>query len=244
MKGTRFTTGFGKTLKRLLGCGVGVHHAGMLPRYRLLVERLAQQGPSAGDLRYRYARSGHQRPDSHGPAHRAGEIRRPQAAPSAGARVPSDSGPGRPRRLRYRGFGDRRGARARHRERARWQRRRAIRKQRKIKKKKPPEGFVGWSEQTFNRLVSAEPRGARAPYAHDALHGAGAGGARRRRLGARGRAGGHRLRPNARAEGAPSAARFRDIRNADGHRRGGKDGGGGGRRRIRADGRPARRFCA
>ena len=44
IKGTRFTTGFGKTLKRLLGCGVGVHHAGMLPRYRLLVEKLAQQG--------------------------------------------------------------------------------------------------------------------------------------------------------------------------------------------------------
>ena len=44
IQGTRFTTAFGKTLKRLLGCGVGVHHAGMLPRYRLLVEKLAQQG--------------------------------------------------------------------------------------------------------------------------------------------------------------------------------------------------------
>ena len=44
LAGTRFTTAFGKTLKRLLGCGVGVHHAGMLPRYRLLVEKLAQQG--------------------------------------------------------------------------------------------------------------------------------------------------------------------------------------------------------
>ena len=43
-KGTRFTTAFGKTLQRLLSCGVGVHHAGMLPRYRLLVEKLAQQG--------------------------------------------------------------------------------------------------------------------------------------------------------------------------------------------------------
>ena len=41
-KGTSFSTAFGKILKRLLGCGVGVHHAGMLPRYRLLVERLAQ----------------------------------------------------------------------------------------------------------------------------------------------------------------------------------------------------------
>lgn len=43
-KGTRFTTAFGKTLQRLLSFGVGVHHAGMLPRYRLLVEKLAQQG--------------------------------------------------------------------------------------------------------------------------------------------------------------------------------------------------------
>ena len=43
-KGARFTTAFGKTLQRLLSCGVGVHHAGMLPRYRLLVEKLAQQG--------------------------------------------------------------------------------------------------------------------------------------------------------------------------------------------------------
>ncbi|MFR5090893.1 MAG: hypothetical protein ACLTDR_01760 [Adlercreutzia equolifaciens] len=44
MKGTKFTTPFGKILQRLLAAGVGVHHAGMLPRYRLLVERLAQQG--------------------------------------------------------------------------------------------------------------------------------------------------------------------------------------------------------
>ena len=44
IKGTRFTTAFGKTLQRFLGCGVGVHHAGMLPRYRLLMEKLAQQG--------------------------------------------------------------------------------------------------------------------------------------------------------------------------------------------------------
>ena len=43
-KGTRFSTAFGKTLQRLLSTGVGVHHAGMLPRYRLLVEKLAQQG--------------------------------------------------------------------------------------------------------------------------------------------------------------------------------------------------------
>ena len=36
--------GFGRDLSRLLRNGVGVHHAGMLPRHRRLVERLSQQG--------------------------------------------------------------------------------------------------------------------------------------------------------------------------------------------------------
>uniref|UniRef100_UPI000830C474 DEAD/DEAH box helicase n=1 Tax=Aldersonia kunmingensis TaxID=408066 RepID=UPI000830C474 len=40
----RFATGFGKTLSRLVRHGIGVHHAGMLPKYRRLVERLAQDG--------------------------------------------------------------------------------------------------------------------------------------------------------------------------------------------------------
>ena len=40
----RFTSAFGKTLSRLVRAGIGVHHAGMLPRYRRLVETLAQQG--------------------------------------------------------------------------------------------------------------------------------------------------------------------------------------------------------
>ena len=39
-----FTKGFGQTLRGLLSHGIGVHHAGMLPRYRRLVERLTQQG--------------------------------------------------------------------------------------------------------------------------------------------------------------------------------------------------------
>ncbi|MCV2394019.1 DUF3516 domain-containing protein [Actinotalea sp. M2MS4P-6] len=40
----RFAGGFGQTLSRFLRHGVGVHHAGMLPRYRRVVERLTQQG--------------------------------------------------------------------------------------------------------------------------------------------------------------------------------------------------------
>ena len=44
MTGVRMGRGFGDTLDRLVRNGVGVHHAGMLPRYRRLVERLAGDG--------------------------------------------------------------------------------------------------------------------------------------------------------------------------------------------------------
>ena len=40
----RFGAGFGKTLQKLVKAGIGVHHAGMLPKYRRLVETLAQAG--------------------------------------------------------------------------------------------------------------------------------------------------------------------------------------------------------
>ncbi|MCT3014739.1 DUF3516 domain-containing protein [Propionibacterium freudenreichii] len=42
--GFRFSPGFGNTLSKMLRHGIGVHHAGMLPKYRRLVEQLAQQG--------------------------------------------------------------------------------------------------------------------------------------------------------------------------------------------------------
>ncbi len=42
--GFRFGVGFGRTLARLVRHGIGVHHAGMLPKYRRLVEQLAQTG--------------------------------------------------------------------------------------------------------------------------------------------------------------------------------------------------------
>lgn len=44
LQGVSFGRGFGQTLRSLLSQGIGVHHAGMLPRYRRLVERLTQQG--------------------------------------------------------------------------------------------------------------------------------------------------------------------------------------------------------
>jgi superfamily II DNA or RNA helicase len=42
--GFRFDSPIGKDLRRYVLGGVGVHHAGLLPKYRLLVEKLAQQG--------------------------------------------------------------------------------------------------------------------------------------------------------------------------------------------------------
>lgn len=44
LSGARFTSPYGKELKRWLRHGIGLHHAGLLPRYRILVEQLAQKG--------------------------------------------------------------------------------------------------------------------------------------------------------------------------------------------------------
>ncbi len=44
LKGERWPSPYGKALQRLLRHGIGLHHAGLLPRYRRLVERLAQAG--------------------------------------------------------------------------------------------------------------------------------------------------------------------------------------------------------
>ncbi len=44
LSGVRFDSPFGRDVQRFLRHGVGVHHAGLLPRYRLLVERLAARG--------------------------------------------------------------------------------------------------------------------------------------------------------------------------------------------------------
>jgi superfamily II RNA helicase len=44
LEGVRFTSPYGKEVKRWLRHGIGVHHAGLLPKYRILVEQLAQKG--------------------------------------------------------------------------------------------------------------------------------------------------------------------------------------------------------
>ena len=44
LKGVKFDSPYGKDMMRFLKAGIGLHHAGLLPKYRLLVEQLAQQG--------------------------------------------------------------------------------------------------------------------------------------------------------------------------------------------------------
>lgn len=44
LKDERFNSPYGKEISKLLRHGIGIHHAGLLPRYRVLVEKLTQQG--------------------------------------------------------------------------------------------------------------------------------------------------------------------------------------------------------
>ena len=157
--GFRFTTAFGRMLSRYVRAGIGVHHAGMLPRYRRLVETLAQRGllrvicgtdtlgvginvPIRTVLITALAKYDGQRMrqlsarEFHQVAGRAGR---------AG--------------LRHRRHGRRDGARARDRERRGARARPATtrRSSSKIVRKKAPQGFVNWGEGSFERLVDAEP---------------------------------------------------------------------------------------
>ena len=154
----RFTSGFGKTLSRLVRHGIGVHHAGMLPRYRRLVETLAQAGLlkvicgtdtlgvginvpirtvlftglskyDGSKVRLLQAREFHQ---IAGRAGRAGFDTLGYVVAQAPEHVIEN-------------------------ERALMKAGDDPKKRRKVVRKRPPEGTVGWGEPTFERLVAAEP---------------------------------------------------------------------------------------
>src|SRR6266446_3804532 len=44
LEGFKFSSPYGPEIKKWLRHGIGLHHAGLLPRYRVLVEQLAQRG--------------------------------------------------------------------------------------------------------------------------------------------------------------------------------------------------------
>ena len=154
----RFGAGFGRTLSRLVRHGIGVHHAGMLPKYRRLVEQLAQDGllkvicgtdtlgvginvPIRTVLltgltkfdgtkqRTLKAREFHQ---IVGRAGRAGFDARGWVVAQAPEHVIDNL-----RAVEKAGDDPK--------------------KQRKVQRKKAPEGFVTWSRETFERLIAAEP---------------------------------------------------------------------------------------
>ena len=154
----RFSSGFGKTLSRLVRHGIGVHHAGMLPRYRRLVETLAQAGLlkvicgtdtlgvginvpirtvlftglskyDGQKVRLLQAREFHQ---IAGRAGRAGFDTMGYVVAQAPEHVIENE-----RALAKAGDDPK--------------------KRRKVVRKRPPDGTVGWGEPTFDRLVHAEP---------------------------------------------------------------------------------------
>jgi superfamily II RNA helicase len=154
----RFAAGFGKTLSRYVRHGVGVHHAGMLPKYRRLVERLTQAGllkvicgtdtlgvginvpirtvlftslSKYDGVRVRHlsVREFHQ---IAGRAGRAGYDTVGHVIVQAPEHVIDNE-----RALAK--VGD------------------DPKKRRKVVRKKPPEGMVSWNEPTFTRLVSSQP---------------------------------------------------------------------------------------
>ncbi len=162
----RFTAGFGRTLSRLVRHGIGVHHAGMLPRYRRLVETLAQAGLlkvicgtdtlgvginvpirtvlftalskyDGTTTRLLQAREFHQ---IAGRAGRAGHDTMGSVVVQAPEHVVETE-----RALAKAGDDPR--------------------KRRKVVRKKPPPGFVSWGKPTFERLVAAEPEPLKSSFA-------------------------------------------------------------------------------
>ncbi len=154
----RFTAGFGKTLSRLIRMGIGVHHAGMLPRYRRLVETLAQAGllkvicgtdtlgvginvpirtvVLTGLAKYDGVRVRHLRArEFHQVAGRAGRA----GFDTLGSVVVQAPEHEVENARLVRKAGD------------------DPKKLRRVQRKKPPEGFVNWGDKTFERLVAAEP---------------------------------------------------------------------------------------
>jgi superfamily II RNA helicase len=161
----RFTAGFGKVLSRLVRHGIGVHHAGMLPRYRRLVETLAQAGLlkvicgtdtlgvginvpirtvlftalskfDGTKTRLLQAREFHQ---IAGRAGRAGFDTVGTVVVQAPEHVIENE-----RALAKAGDDER--------------------KRRKVVRRKPPEGFVSWGRPTFERLAASEPEPLRSSF--------------------------------------------------------------------------------
>jgi superfamily II RNA helicase len=82
LENANFRSPYGKDIAKMLRHGIGIHHAGLLPKYRVLVEKLAQS-----HLRHRHPGRRRQRPDPHRSVHPTLQIRRHQLKNSRRARL-------------------------------------------------------------------------------------------------------------------------------------------------------------
>ena len=99
-EGFKFTSPYGPDIKKWLRHGIGLHHAGLLPKYRVLVEQLAQKGLAQGHLRHGHARRRHQRADPHRALHAAVQVRRAKDGDPQRAGFSSDRRTRRTQRIR------------------------------------------------------------------------------------------------------------------------------------------------
>ena len=74
LEGFKFTSPYGPEIKKWLRHGIGLHHAGLLPKYRVLVEQLAQKGLLKVICGTDTLGVGINVPDSHGALHAAVQI--------------------------------------------------------------------------------------------------------------------------------------------------------------------------
>ena len=141
------------------GCGTASAciTPGLLPKYRVLVEQLAQQGPAQGHLRHGHARRRHQRADPHRALH-ASSANSTARRPAFSARAIFTRSAGAPgAKASTTAAGSSRRRRSTSIENLKLEEK-AARGGKKFVKRKPPEkNFVNWDKQTFARLIAAPP---------------------------------------------------------------------------------------
>jgi superfamily II RNA helicase len=158
MAGMKFTSPYGKEVKKYLGHGVGIHHAGLLPKYRVLVESLAQKG-----LLKVICGTDTLGVGVNVPIRTVVLTRLSKYGGSKVALLPSRDFHQITGRAGRRGFDDIgyvvAQAPEHHIENLKMEAKAAgdVKKARKLVKKKPPDGFVGWSEETFAKLQRSTP---------------------------------------------------------------------------------------
>ena len=91
LDGVRFDSPFGKELQRFLRHGIGLHHAGLLPR-TASSSRSSRRAGSSRSSRHGHARHGREHPHPHRALHAAVQVRRREDRDPLRAGLPPDRG--------------------------------------------------------------------------------------------------------------------------------------------------------